>query len=600
MSTETTHKSDDADGIVLYDTPGSPCARRVRTTLIEKGLPFRRVILDLAKMENKADWYLRINPNGQVPALRIGGLSLYESNVITEYLEARYPEPPLYPQDPEQYAAVKMWQTFEAVVSKHYGFLQYARLLGPLSRITHRYEDFMAQARQHTREPALLAWESRVWRGEVLTPEQEQAYEAALYQRLDELEQALTGRHYLVGERFSQAEISVYPRIAMYPYLRLEIAPQRYPNVRRWMSTLKERPAFASSLTLVDRLMSRPSSARLLAWADPRRQDAGPGERLLRSLVRRLLRQDVMRLQARLDRLRAAVRSSPAAMAPPPAPLAPPRAATPTAGPWTLYGCPFNAETRVAAACLLATATPFRFVPVLTPYGEEQGSAHRARAPLAEVPLIVSGTGAIAGWPYVLARIAERTGPSPLYPAEPYRRALTQIACAGDSVVNYKYRRPLYWQSVVGPWLRQRQASADDLQRRLHGNGADPASAEFVLAAYAGTLVGAEGRQACLRLLEVRARHLGGELRRHGRLCAADLTLGDLAEWARLEEALELGLVLNRAEPELDAVAQWHRELAGQPFASAWRRMFAELQGEADPRSRELPASSPALVPLPA
>ena len=88
------------DELVLYDHPASPCARRVRIALIEKGLRWRSRVIDLEHMEQKSPWYLALNPNGIVPTLQHGERVVWESNVITEYLDAAFPGPTLYPTDP--------------------------------------------------------------------------------------------------------------------------------------------------------------------------------------------------------------------------------------------------------------------------------------------------------------------------------------------------------------------------------------------------------------------------------------------------------------------------------------------------------------------
>ncbi|MCA9773609.1 MAG: glutathione S-transferase family protein, partial [Myxococcales bacterium] len=122
--------------LVLYDHPSSPCGRRVRITLHEKGLAYERRIVDLAKMEQKRPEYLRLNPNGVVPTLVHGDQVVYESNVITEYLDDVAPERPLYPEDPWERAEVKRWQAFELTFAKAFRPLMYQRVLGPFLRTT--------------------------------------------------------------------------------------------------------------------------------------------------------------------------------------------------------------------------------------------------------------------------------------------------------------------------------------------------------------------------------------------------------------------------------------------------------------------------------
>jgi len=87
-----------SEQIALYDFHGSPCARRVRIVMLEKNLEWETRLVDLTKMEQKRPEYLALNPSGLVPTLVHGDRVIYESNVITEYLDAVFPEPRLYPE----------------------------------------------------------------------------------------------------------------------------------------------------------------------------------------------------------------------------------------------------------------------------------------------------------------------------------------------------------------------------------------------------------------------------------------------------------------------------------------------------------------------
>jgi hypothetical protein len=86
--------------IVLYDGGGTPSPRRVKMCLIEKGLSFKIKWLNLALMDQKAPSYLKLNPMGLVPTLVHDGKTIFESNVINEYIEAQSPNPPLVPRRP--------------------------------------------------------------------------------------------------------------------------------------------------------------------------------------------------------------------------------------------------------------------------------------------------------------------------------------------------------------------------------------------------------------------------------------------------------------------------------------------------------------------
>src|SRR5260370_37098149 len=106
--------------ITLYDFHGSPCARRVRIVMLEKNLEWETRLVDLTKMEQKRPEYLALNPNGLVPTLIHGDRIIYESNVITAYPDAVFPEPRLYPADPWLCVRAKMWQAVELASADGY------------------------------------------------------------------------------------------------------------------------------------------------------------------------------------------------------------------------------------------------------------------------------------------------------------------------------------------------------------------------------------------------------------------------------------------------------------------------------------------------
>ena len=238
-----------ADTITLYDSHGSPCARRVRAVLLEKGLAWTTRLVDLTRMEQKRPGYLALNPNGVVPTLVHGDRVLYESNVITEYLDDVFPDPPLYPRDPWARARAKMWQAFELAMAKDFRPLMYARVIGPYDRLRPR-EEVLADAHRATDDPAHLDWVRRVYDGEVVPDTEAPHLESLLVQRLDRLEATLVGRDWLVGDRYSIADLSVAPRVQMYPVVQLPLEPARHPRVCDWLARLAARPSFARSETV--------------------------------------------------------------------------------------------------------------------------------------------------------------------------------------------------------------------------------------------------------------------------------------------------------------------------------------------------------------
>jgi glutathione S-transferase len=89
----------------LYDAARCPFCARVRIALAEKGFDYETIEIDLG---NRPDWIYELNPTGKVPVLD-DGFVLPESAVIMEYLDDRYPEQSLLPDDPKSRALARKW-----------------------------------------------------------------------------------------------------------------------------------------------------------------------------------------------------------------------------------------------------------------------------------------------------------------------------------------------------------------------------------------------------------------------------------------------------------------------------------------------------------
>jgi len=237
------------EGLVLYSTPASPCARRVIITLLEKRLDFDWVDVDLANMEQRSADYLALNPNGFVPTLCHGDQVIFESAVINQYLEEQFPVRPLMPKDPYLLAQVQMWMAKEGAMAKLFRPMMYHHLGAPVTHITRTAAEAEQISRRYTLDPADLAWEHKIWSMQVLSAQEEADIERRLIDWLDQVDRALQGKRYLVGDAFSQADIALYPRVTMLPMLGIAITQARYPNLYIWMSNLEHHSSFEKSLS---------------------------------------------------------------------------------------------------------------------------------------------------------------------------------------------------------------------------------------------------------------------------------------------------------------------------------------------------------------
>ncbi len=94
--------------LTLHSYFRSSAAFRVRIALNLKGLDYDQIPVNLVKGEHRQDAHRRRNAQGLVPVLETDeGVALTQSMAICEYLEERYPEPPLLPESPEARARVR-------------------------------------------------------------------------------------------------------------------------------------------------------------------------------------------------------------------------------------------------------------------------------------------------------------------------------------------------------------------------------------------------------------------------------------------------------------------------------------------------------------
>ena len=91
--------------MTLFSGETCPYSHRVRFVLAEKGISYEVVLVD---PDDKPEDLVDLNPYGTVPTLVDRDLALYDTKVITEYLDERFPHPPLMPVDPVSRAKARL------------------------------------------------------------------------------------------------------------------------------------------------------------------------------------------------------------------------------------------------------------------------------------------------------------------------------------------------------------------------------------------------------------------------------------------------------------------------------------------------------------
>ena len=194
----------------LYDYLPSGNGYKVRLTAKYLNIPYRLVQMDITRGATRTPEYLAKNANGRIPLLEVPGRGfLAESHAIISYL-AEGSE--LMPGDAWQRANLWHWLCFEQYhVEPNIGTARYwLKSLG--------------------KTPAEL--------GERLSEKLAKAHEA-----LAVLENGLQGREYLVADRFTLADISLYAYTHVAPEGGVSL--EAYPAIRAWMLRIASQPRHA-------------------------------------------------------------------------------------------------------------------------------------------------------------------------------------------------------------------------------------------------------------------------------------------------------------------------------------------------------------------
>ena len=187
--------------ITLYDADRCPYCARTRIALAEKGIEHETVVVDL---DDRPAWIYEKNPLGRVPVIEEDAFVLAESAVINEYLDERYPEPPLLPADPAARALARMQIFRFDELSRPYYALR-------------RGED---------------------------------GARARLDAQLGKLDALLEAQPFLTGSEFGLADIAYVPWV-LRARDRMDVDVDFFPALAEWLERLSQRPSIANEIDVV-------------------------------------------------------------------------------------------------------------------------------------------------------------------------------------------------------------------------------------------------------------------------------------------------------------------------------------------------------------
>lgn len=198
--------------MMLYAGTTCPFSHRCRFVLYEKGMDFEIVPIDPHERQEEV---ASLNPYNRLPVLVERDLTLYESNIINEYIDERFPHPQLMPSDPVMRAR--------------------ARLL------LHNFEqDLFVLVRDMESGNAKLQERAR----------------PLLRDNLSQLAPLFARNRFMLGDEFSMLDVAIAPLLWRLDHYGIQLPRQASPLLK-YAETIFARPAFAEAMTPVEKAMRK-------------------------------------------------------------------------------------------------------------------------------------------------------------------------------------------------------------------------------------------------------------------------------------------------------------------------------------------------------
>ena len=197
--------------MTLFSNPTCPHSHRVRIVLAEKGIS-----LDVVDVETSSlpEDLIELNPYNSVPTLVDRDLVLYDSRIIAEYLDERFPHPPLMPVDPVSRARFRL--ALYHVERDWYALVD---------DLEHGDKRTANKARKALRESLLASAE-------------------------------LFGlKPFFMSDEFSLVDCSIAPILWRLPVWEVDLPPTHGRHIIKYAETIFARPCFRASLTELEREM---------------------------------------------------------------------------------------------------------------------------------------------------------------------------------------------------------------------------------------------------------------------------------------------------------------------------------------------------------
>ena len=198
--------------MILYSGTTCPFSQRCRNVLYEKGMDFQIVDVDL---HNKPEDLAVMNPYNQVPVLVERDLILYESNIINEYIDDRFPHPQLMPADPVMRARARLF--------------------------LYRFENEMF-GHVHAIEKG--------------TQKQAEKGRQVIRDALTQISPVFAKQKFMLGDEFTMLDVAIAPLLWRLDHYDIQLPKQAAP-LMKYAERLFSRPAYIDALTASEKVMRK-------------------------------------------------------------------------------------------------------------------------------------------------------------------------------------------------------------------------------------------------------------------------------------------------------------------------------------------------------
>ena len=200
--------------MIVFGSTLSPYVRKVMVFGAEKGLTLE---LKPAGLGRGGEDFAAVSPFGKMPGFQDGDFSISDSTAIVTYLEAKYPEPPLIPAQPEDRARTIWFDEFADTLMMAAGSAIFGQRFVRPRVLKQACDHGVADHAERELLPPLF----------------------------DYLERTIPESGYLVGDRLTLADIAVASPLATLGCIGVRTCEDRHPRTAAWVKTILARPSFA-------------------------------------------------------------------------------------------------------------------------------------------------------------------------------------------------------------------------------------------------------------------------------------------------------------------------------------------------------------------